>query len=227
MRSFKEGLRWKPLWDYWLAIKEHAWELLWGAGPVGIAFGFYTLYRAPSLRFLGWVVAWIVFVAGYSAWRAYHVRLIPKLKIGPARTILTSTNAPNVQRKFVQVLVKCATESPLDNCRGQLLRILKWSNEDWQPTHVDESLDLLWSNIDVPTIALEPGDPRQLDVFFVDSATRAITVFAERMSMRMSLASSPSDVFRFDVRVAAKDCPPEYMSVKVSFGQNWDDIVLE
>jgi len=226
-RSFVDGLRLKLLLDYWHAIREHAWELLWGAGPLGIAFVFYTVYRAPSLRFLGWVIAWSVFVAGYYAWRAYHLRLIPKLELGSFRTIYTPTNAPNLQRKFVQLLVKCATESPLDNCRGQLLRILKWSNGEWRPTHVDESLDLLWSNIDMPSIALEPGDDRQLDIFFVDSGTRNISPFAERMSMRLLLVSAPSDIFRFDVRVAAKDCPPKYVSVKVTFGQNWDDLALE
>jgi hypothetical protein len=54
-----------------------------------------------------------------------------------------------------------------------------------------------------------------------------ISVFAVRFSMRLMLTSAPSDILRFDVRVAAKDCPPTYVSVKVTFGQNWDDLVAE
>lgn len=227
LRSFKEGLRWKLLRDYWLPIKEHAWETLWGTGAVGIAFVFYTLYRAPSLRLLGWLVAWVILVAGYNAWRPYHLRLMPKLEGVSVQMVYTPTNAPNLQRRFVQVLVKCVTENPLDDCRGQLLRILKWSSDDWQPTSFDESVDLLWSNIDRPSITLEPGNDRRLNVFFVDSATRIISAFAQSMSMRLLLTSAPSDIFRFDVRVAAKDCPPMYVSMKVTFGQNWDDLVVE
>lgn len=52
-RRFKEGLQWNLLRDYWVTIREHAWETLWGTSILGIAFVFYTLYRAPSLQFLG------------------------------------------------------------------------------------------------------------------------------------------------------------------------------
>ncbi|MGA8216712.1 MAG: hypothetical protein WB799_24215 [Candidatus Sulfotelmatobacter sp.] len=224
---FKEGLRWKLLRDYWLTIKEHAWETLWGTGLVGIAFVFYTLYRAPSLRLLGWVVAWIILVAGYNAWRPYHLRLTPKLAIVSIHTVETPTNTPPIRRKFVQVLVKCATEAPLDNCRAQLLRVHKWVNGEWQPTVFDESVDLLWSNIDSPSVTLESGNDRRFNIFFVDNGTRIISVFAERISIRMSLTSAPSDIFKFDLRVSAHNAPPEYVAVKAKFGQNWSDLSVE
>lgn len=226
-RRFKEGLQWDLLRDYWRTIREHAWETLWGTSVVGIAFVFYTLYRAPSLRFLGWVVAWIILVAGYNAWRPYHLRLTPKLEIASVHTVETPTNTPPVRRKFVQALVKCAAEIPLDNCRAQLLRVYKWANGEWQPTAFDESVDLLWSNIDMPSVTLEPGNDRRFNLFFVDNSTRIISVFAERISMRMSLISTPSDIFKFDVRVSANNAPPKYISVKVTFQQNWDDLNAE
>ena len=45
--------------------------------------------------------------------------------------------------------------------------------------------------------------------------------------MRMSLISTPSDIFKFDVRVSANNAPPKYISVKVTFQQNWDDLNAE
>jgi hypothetical protein len=91
----------------------------------------------------------------------------------------------------------------------------------------DESVDLLWSNIDVPSIRLEPGNDRRLDIFFVNNSISCISVWAEKVSMRMSLTSTPSDIFRFDVRVSANNVPPKYVSVKVTFGENWNDLDVE
>ena len=64
-------------------------------------------------------------------------------------------------------------------------------------------------------------------MFFVDSATRIISVCAQSMSVRLLLTSTPSDIFKFDVRVSANHTPPNYVSVKVRFGQNWDDLDVE
>jgi hypothetical protein len=173
---------------------------------------------------LGWVAAWIFLVAGYNAWRPYYLRFIPKLKIESVHTVETPTNSPPIRRKFVQVLVACETNTPLEDCRGQLQRIHKWTNNDWEPTVFDESVDLLWSNIDTTSIALEPGNDRRLNVFFVNNAVSTISVCAERISMRMSIIPTPFDIFKFDVRVSASNAPPRYVSVRVEFGQNWDDL---
>jgi hypothetical protein len=74
---------------------------------------------------------------------------------------------------------------------------------------------------------LEPGNDERLNVFFVDSSTRVISVFAERISIRMALTSAPSDIFKFDVQVSANNAPPEYIAVKTTFGQNWNDLNVE
>lgn len=43
----------------------------------------------------------------------------------------------------------------------------------------------------------------------------------------MILPCAPSEIFKFDVRVAAKDCPPEYLSLKDTVGGKWDDVSVE
>lgn len=225
-QSFKEGLDKRHIREYWVAVWGHAWEIWWGAGVIGLVCTGLTLYYAPSRWILGWAVAWVFLVAGYYAWRADHVRLVPRLELGTLHTVRMPTNAPNLERLFVQVLVKCTTEFSLDDCRGQLLRVMKWSNGEWAPTHVDESLDLLWSQVDKPSITLESGVDRRLDVFFIINVGRHIVVYSDTAT-RLGLASAPSDIFRFDVRVAAKDCPPRYLFLKVTIGEEWDKPVLE
>jgi hypothetical protein len=219
-------LDWRLIRDYRKAVREHGWEILWGAGVVGIPFGILTLYYAPSRSVLGWLVAWIILVAGYFVWRADHVWLIPKLTLGPLYLTYSNPKGPDAseRRRFVQILVEAITESPIEDCRGQLLRVSKWSDAKWEPTRIDESLDLLWSFIDKPTITVEDGAPRRLNVFFVENTSRKLLTWTQ---IPVRLDYFPSDILRFDVRVAAKDCPAEYVSFKVTFGDQWCDLVTE
>jgi hypothetical protein len=76
-RSFKEGISSRLFWQYLLAVKEHAWEVAWGAGMIGIPLTIITLYVSPSLRSLGWVAAICILVGGYYVWRAEYVRRLP------------------------------------------------------------------------------------------------------------------------------------------------------
>jgi hypothetical protein len=96
MRSFREATRifwvgWAEIFDYLAAVKEHAWEVLWGAGVIGVVFGIATLYWSPSWHAFGYVLALLVFVAGYQLWRDYHLRLQPKLRV--TRIIAQTTPA--------------------------------------------------------------------------------------------------------------------------------------
>jgi hypothetical protein len=75
--------------------------------------------------------------------------MMARLELVSVHTIKTPTNVPNVERLFAQVLVSCSTEATLSDCRGQLLRVLRWSGK-WESTQVHEALDLLWSNMDAP-----------------------------------------------------------------------------
>jgi hypothetical protein len=225
-RSFREGLDWRLIRDYWKAVRGHAWETFWGAGVLGIAFTVYTLYYAPARPYIPWAVAWAILVAGYFIWRADHVRLIPKLTVGPFELAYSNPKGPNAteKRRFVQVIVNCATECPLENCRGKLLGISKWSDGKWEPTRINESMDLWWSYVDRPTIMLEDKAPERLNVFYVENTSRNLVTCTQ---IPVRLACSPSDILRVRVRVAANDCPAEYIYFKVTFGDQWCDLYPE
>jgi hypothetical protein len=226
-RLFKDGLDRHLFWIYWLAFKEKGWEVFWGPTLLGVVFGVYTLWHSPALPwFLLYVLA-VVFLTGYYLWRVNHVRLTPKLGIGEVNMKWTGIGPahPDTKRRYVQVPVKCETEGPVKDCRGQLLRISKWVEGDgkWEITHINETLDLEWSFVnDPPTVInLEHGAPRQLNVFWVENTHRHI-VTCTRFHPR--LASTPPGRFKFDVRVAREECPPVYASFEVTTGNAWCDL---
>lgn len=179
------------------------------------------------------IVLWLVlvmFVAGYQIWRADHIRLIPKLELSDCRVISTPTNDPEEQRVYGQILVKCSSDAPLNNCRGQILRVMRWSGNEWIPTVVDESLDLLWSTIDRPSRTIEPGADQQLCLFFVSNLHQWISPWVETIQLRMRemfQQANPADIFRFDIQVTAAECPPKRKSIRIQMGQQWNAPLVE
>lgn len=153
---------------------------------------------------------------------------VAQLRIKTLHRIITPTNIPSLHRTFIQITVGCGNEVPLHNCRGQLLRVLRWSTHtnDWEPTEIDELLDLFWSNVDQESVTIEPNADRRLNIFFAQS-DRIIVPRVGPLPMRFVLHYAPGRIFRFDVRIAADGATAEHRSVRVIFGQEWDDIVYE
>ncbi len=76
---------------------------MWGAGVIGLAFGVATIWWSPRWQVFGYVLALIVFVAGYQLWRDYHLRLQPKLQVtkvlNPKRhTVYDNSPMPSTKR---------------------------------------------------------------------------------------------------------------------------------
>ncbi|HXW13070.1 MAG TPA: hypothetical protein VEN79_01045, partial [Terriglobia bacterium] len=160
-QAFRQGFDLELLSEYWKAVKEHAWEVLWGAGVIGIPFAIVTLYYSPARSWLGFAIALVILLGGYHVWRADHVRLLKRISIGPVRVILTNTLQPNGQpgadRVIAQVSVQAAVDARIETATGKLLSVSKWDEvlKDWQPTAVDEPLDLMWSVRETETRQLE------------------------------------------------------------------------
>ncbi len=219
--------------DYLSAVKHAGWDVLWA--PIMPSIAYWLLWFRPNPP-AGWIttiyVVWVVLIAGYFLWRADHVRLIPKIELGKTYVIKTPTNNPNIKKVYAQLLVRCSSEAPLTECRGHLLRVWKWSasDEKWRETECDEPLDLLWSNIDQPLRNVEPGVDQRLDIFCIDNVSKAITIWAAAVQYRAAAvftSSNPSDIFKFDIRVSAKESPPIYISLRVQAGDDWETPLVE
>jgi hypothetical protein len=216
------------LLDYIRSIKDAGWDVIWA--PVLPSVLYWLLWfrpNSPSWWITLLYAVWVVVVAGYFVWRLDHVRLMPRLGVGDVIMTYAGTGVPEKKRRFVQVLIKCETESPIKNCRGQLLRVSKWirgSSGDggkWEKTRIDETLDLLWSFVDEPIVTLEHGAARRLNVFFVENTSRNMVIWTR---LRVGLPSARSDRFKFDLRVAGEECLPMYISVEVVSGQQWNEL---
>jgi hypothetical protein len=214
--------------DYIRSIKYAGWDVIWA--PLLPSLLYWLLWfrpNPPSWWITLFYAVWVVIVAGYFLWRPNHIRLIPKLGVGEVSMVYTGTGVPDHKRRYVQVLIKCETEAPIENCRGQLRRISKWTHDSdgndgkWETTHINETLDLLWSFVDEPTLTLEHGAPRRLNIFFVENTSRNMVIWTR---MRVGLASAPSDRFKFDIRVAGDECTPKYFSVEVAIGDQWNEL---
>ena len=227
-RRFKE----LDLLEEYFPLVFTRWQAaLWGGSVLAVGWGIYFIVvsTAPaSWAWINWVaVLFALFFAGYYVWRIDHIRLTPKIRLGSIRKWDAPTNSLDLRRHFRQIEVECATEAPLEDCKGQLLRVLKWSehNQQWKNTSLDELLDLSWSN-NVPSLTLEPGANRWLNIFFTQSCQWNFCPYTDRKPLLL-LPYSPSGIFKFDLRVSAKNCQPEYISLKITTGQNWDDFHVE
>jgi predicted membrane metal-binding protein len=109
--------------DYFRALAREWLNILFGETLVGIAFLlWWALANPPNPRLILAFIA-AMFVAGYYAWRAEHIRLVPKFTIREAKIQPTETESPTEMNMFIQIIPTCLTEAPVIECRGRLLRV--------------------------------------------------------------------------------------------------------
>ena len=185
-----------------------------------------TIPKRSSMVKLAAILLAVLF-AGYYVWRAYHIRLIPQLALADITVTRLPPSAPT--QKFVQITAQCTTEETINDCRGQLLKVMRWSprQAQWEPTQVDGTIDLLWSELDIPSVILEPGAPRRLVIFAIENNNWQIIVWDTKRATRLPLTYSPDAVFRFDLRVGQPGFKPEFASIKVTFKQQWGEMELD
>jgi hypothetical protein len=165
-RSFKEGLDRKLLWDYWLAVKEHAWETFWGAGVIGIVITIITLYYPPSRTYLPWVVAWAVLVAGYYVWRADHVRLEKTIEVTQVRKHTWDLQG-RIGVQYYFGIVNKSEAMTINRVRVQLVQMIpEIESISWLPILLHQQHDnpLPPLNTLAQSFDLNPSEPKNVDL---------------------------------------------------------------
>jgi hypothetical protein len=202
--------------QYLGAIAKEWTNLLFGEGVLAVVFLIWWALGSPPLVLIFLSAA---LVAGYYAWRPLYLRLTPKLKLEQIQVTPTpSTGDPMV---VIHVIPECLTDVPVEACRGHLLRVWRGKGNVWEPTAMDEPLDLNWSIYDDPNPRpLFPGVPTRLNL--CGMSRRGIGLMSSRLLMRWGDIFSEGIVFRFDVRVTANDCPPVDAFVTVGKGPAWN-----
>jgi hypothetical protein len=219
-----------PFRVYFTEFKKQWWAITWGESIVAIVFVLWWSITVNAnivvvIAFLGLAG----FMATYYVWHPYYIRLSPRLTV-QRRLYLhpADTNAPGVKRMYLQIMPEAANETPILGCRGYLLRVEKWdgNRRRWEPTNLDEPLDLNWSFYGSFPRTVEPGVPRRLNVFWTDNQGRICLDVCPIPTFSLTMFNR-TDTFRFDIRVMGDDCPPADMSFSVVFGDQWDGPTLE
>lgn len=199
--------------DYFRAIAKQFNNILFGETLVGIVFLLWWALAGPSNTKLIVVFVVAVLVAGYYAWRADHVRLIPRFRIEGFHLQPTPTLDPSTQKSwktlYVQIQPRCCSELPITGCSGHLLRVDMWVVGQWTNTGMNEALLLEWSNGSDKPITLYPGAENRLNVFLVHEINSIVNPCVPHgLPLRAVDAfrdAQKGDKFRFDVKITAEN----------------------
>src|SRR4051812_21811022 len=67
--------------DYFLSVKQTAWDLLWGASIPSVAYCAWWFVETPPARITFAYFLCLFFISGYYLWRADHIRLTPRIGV--------------------------------------------------------------------------------------------------------------------------------------------------
>jgi|ERR1700691_2645094 len=179
--------------DYFRALAKEWLNILFGETLVGIGFLVWWALGAPTNHALVVVFVIAMFVAGYYAWRAVHIRLIPSFEVKSYITQSTDAFDEKGQKNgwsvYFQLVPKCLTDANVEECRGFLTSIEMWDGfaGGWEEKEA-EVLFLQWSHegktahLDFVSCIFRPLAPSNRELhseFFVfSSATGFIPVFS-------------------------------------------------
>ena len=208
LRTFKQGLDKGHIWAYWLAVKEEAWAIAWGAGLTGTPIAIITLYLSPSWKALGWTVAWCFLVAGYYVWRVNYVRLQQKLEMTKVRTHTWPHPSGGLGTQYYFGVVNESEAVTIRDIRVQLMEIIpEIKNLDWLPIPLHLKHDNPPSGVFTQSFDLHPKEPRNIDLFTTADATEnSVAHFALSVS-GVDFRVPITNRCRFRLMVNAKDVP--------------------
>jgi hypothetical protein len=225
VRWFKQHAETFDLFPAYIRAVYSRWhDYLWGAIPIAPIILWWMLV-SPPMSLVGWTFVIALVVAGYYAWSAEHVRLMPQMILETFFLTRAPTTNPVEPRVYVQVLRACLTDSPVQSYLGYFLRVSRWDGVTWQSV-LDEPLKLNWSHYGTSYQVLKPGIDQGLNVCWI-GRTDGLVLETNPIPLRAQSVFDVSDTFRFDIRVTVHDCPPVDMSLKIRIGAQWDQPSIE
>jgi hypothetical protein len=214
--------------DYAKAVYRAWQDYLWGALLVSPIIVWWLVSNppdipAPPMLLVIAAFAWAFLVATYYTWRKERIRQIPKLEFAPTvfqeLTPAVAIGGSTIFTiNYLQVLPRCISETPVEECQGRLLHVLRWNGTRWESTPLNEPLDLVWSYHDSTPRKLELGVEQRLNLLAISNNVQ-LQVPPEQNPIKASDVFTVDQDYLFQVRVSGKDCPPIELSIKVRFGQ--------
>src|SRR5271156_3263312 len=201
-------------------------NILFGETILGAAFIIWWALGNPPLKLLFVLAA---LLAGFYAWYGSYARLMPGIRIGDAIVHQTPTDQANIKRSYLQIIPECISESPIENCRGHLLRVWKRKPDanKWEATALNQPLELLWSYKNNAVLTLQPGLGQRLNVAWIDSQMPRLNLDVTQTPMSAYSVFSSTDVFKFEIQITGDNCVPANVELEVQNGTKWNELYVK
>jgi len=156
--------------DYFRALAKEWFNILFGETLVGIGFLIWWALGAPTNHALVVVFVLAMFVAGYYAWRADHLRLETKIEIAQLHTQewtipQGSVNAGHLARAYYFEVLNMSEGVTVEDVNVQLRSMVPGvSNLNWLPIHLRLKHDNPANGKGYArSFNLNPREPRNVD----------------------------------------------------------------
>jgi hypothetical protein len=218
------------LLEYLKALAKEWMDILFGYTLLAVLFLLWWALSNPPNSWLIVVFVVAMFIAGYYAWRADHIRLMPKFVVAQFTEQTTDTFDQTAKKngwsEYFQLVPRCLTEANVEECRGLLtsIEMLDGFSHGWKPVE-EEVMFLEWSHGDATPIILYPHAENRLNVFYLHSSNREIRPCVLPYPVRFitlfnQLQLRQVSAVKFKIRIIAKDCQPVEVVMKVQLGDD-------
>lgn len=160
--------------DYLKSIIAH-WNEIFFLSIPALPFVLWWYLGEPPMWIRVVVFVWVLVIAGYYAWRADHLIVMPKITLRFEHRApfvqMTAMKDPEVtMRQYFRVLPQCSTAV---ESQGYLLAVFREIKGKWHPTMFDEPVPLTWADGRTGPIKVEPEIGPYLNVFYVETYRKA------------------------------------------------------
>jgi hypothetical protein len=200
--------------SYLRDIRKVGLEIAYGESLLALAFAIYTYVYAISLCSVLAFLGGSCLLAGYHIWRVNHLRLLPKLEFSTDIFVQEVRQNSGELVRWIQVLPRCLTASPVDECVGRLLRV-RMPDNGGATALFNEPLDLSWSTKDSRPLTLYPDVDQRLNVVWTSSRVGYVAA-VDLPKLEDRFVFNSDGPLRFDIMVISRYCPPVTISVDVT-----------
>ena len=154
--------------------------------------------------------AWLIFISGYFVWRSYHVRLLANMRVlGPRIHYENAGDYPAYEdgghSSFIQLLVRCATESPLYECQGVIVRVREWANTRWKDMPMSGPLVGVFRGASNLGVTQHPGAEFPLDFALIEFKTQMIRPWSRGATQFHFGRATEGRMLRFNIKLTYSD----------------------
>jgi hypothetical protein len=196
--------------EYFTAAGRRMQDVLWGALLPFVVWGIWFIVSTPPTWVNVTAVGIALFLAGYYVWRADHGRLIPGMNVLGPRIHYDNAHDPAYKdgghNSFIQLLVRCASESPLYECEGYIVRVREYiGGKGWRDAPISGPLQCVFRGGSNLGVTQHPGAEFPLDFVLIEFKTQRIRPWSHGATEVNFGSATEGRAFRFNLKLTYSD----------------------